>query len=244
MSSLFEVPAQLVMILSFVASGAADPSRLDGIVPEQATSTMIERPLGFSDQTWLEAVMIGSGGEVLAPYAARIFKTSSGRFYVPSDSDRQNIKSLKGNSVLVAAVALGFARRNAFVMQAALERAPTAGELYLAHAVGSETAVALIQATARVPNEALSARFPEVTAAYPELARDRGRQQTVGAAVRRTVNAVDQNPLAETVAAVLDTADDDDAATIVSRSNPGRFALAPKQDGATRGWDAAVIEAR
>lgn len=244
MSSLFEVPAQLAVILSFVATGGGDASQLDAIIPARVTAVSIERPLGFSDQMWLEALKFGSGGTKLEMHAQRIFKTSSGRYYVPSDQDRQKIASLKQDAAEVSIVAAGFARLNAAFMQSALERAPTAGELYLAHLFGSDTAIAMLETARRTPGAALSARFPEVAGTYPELARAGAPFQTVGGIVRRIVNAVDQNPVVETVSSVIDARSDEDRTLGPLRSDAGRFALVPKAEIATRGWEAAIIEAR
>lgn len=194
MSSLFEVPAQLVLILSLAASGAGEAPPVDVSKPTSGVVATGEGPMAFSEQAWLEALKSGAGGEVLATEAGRIFRTGSGRYYVPSENDRQRILALRRNQNSAAVVALAMATHNSGQLKAAIDRAPTAGELYMAHALGSETAISLIKAAEANAMEPLSGRFNDVLSPHPELRDTSGRPLAVAAAVSRLKEALDRRP--------------------------------------------------
>lgn len=200
MSSLFDVPAQLVMILSLAGSGTGEAPPMDAPQPTRTAIAAAEGPLAFSEQVWLEALKCGAGGDELAAEAARVFRTSGQRYYVPSEEDRQRILGLRRDQKSAVLVALGFARRNAGHLEMRLARAPTRGELYLTHAFGSETAVALVKAAEASPQEPVSRLFPDIVAAHPELSETRGRKTTVADAVVRLKRTVERQPSGAEVA--------------------------------------------
>ena len=73
---------------------------------------------------------------------------------------------------LGARVARAAAERNAARMRAALHRAPTAGDLYIAHVFGAGTAISLLKAAGEAPDTALQHRYsPTLAANAAEVAR-------------------------------------------------------------------------
>lgn len=237
MSSLFDVPAQLVLILTLAASGGGAPPAREFPRPAIVAAAGETGPYAFREQVWLEAIESGSGGEALATEQRRVFRTSNGRYYVPSEIERWRVLTLRQKPEAAARVAYGFARRNSERMGARLSRAPAPGELYLAHALGSETALALIEAAAATPDAPLYKRLPELAQRHPELGKGRGRPATVAEAARRLKQAAERRPSGEEVAAWFSRGE----ITLLAGDLKGRIEeTASIGEEAPRGWAAAV----
>lgn len=174
MSSLFEVPHHLLLILSLAVSG--EPGPLSSASGARAGAQYgHEGPLRFSEQVWLSALKSGAGGAELAGAAQRIFQTSSGRYYVPAEADRRSILSLRANGDIAALVAFDLARRNAKDLEARLGRAAAPIDLFLAHSMGTETALKLIVAAETTPDAETAVAVPEVGERVPEVLFHQGR---------------------------------------------------------------------
>lgn len=149
MSSLFDAPIQLVMLLLLAVSGAEfDRTTL---MPASGGAFLSEGPYRMSEQIWLRAVQAGAGGEELAHYRGSIFRTSGGRYYVPASEHRERLGRLRSVPEVAALVAFDLARLNAKALEVHLGRPASAGELYVAHVLGAETAVRLIAAAEKTP---------------------------------------------------------------------------------------------
>ena len=62
-------------------------------VGSRRESTAVAR---YSEQTWLDALMrCGDGSPVSKNWQGRIFRTSAGRLYVPSDTERRTVAVLR-----------------------------------------------------------------------------------------------------------------------------------------------------
>src|SRR3990172_10916617 len=62
LSSLFDVPASLVVILTLAAAGG-DATRLEHTIPHlDETQSLAEGPCRFTEQRWLQALDDGVGG--------------------------------------------------------------------------------------------------------------------------------------------------------------------------------------
>jgi len=201
LSSLFDVPAQLALVLSLAASTAGNepPTALvaENAAPAASlamTPETLEGPLRFGERAWLRALKEGPGEAGADGYAARIFITSGGRFYVPTAVERRRILDARHDAALAARVARAFAESNARRMRTALGRAPTAGDLYAAHVLGPEAAISLVKAAAEAPDDVVSKTFPEVASALPELSSARANSMTVGQFYRRLSGALREPP--------------------------------------------------
>ena len=197
MSSLFEVPAQLAMLLSLAASTATtDPTAAVAEVAAPAAdiatiSQPLEGPLRFSDHTWMRA--LHENGKEADAHGARVFVTSGGRYYVPPPSDRGRVLATRNDAEFAARIAWAAATRNAGRMHAALHRAPTAGDLYIAHVFGAEMAISLLDTAARDPDAAFDKRFLELAGTSALGAEIKG-PITVGQFYRRLSGALHEPP--------------------------------------------------
>jgi hypothetical protein len=112
----------------------------------------------FIDSTWLDMVRRHGAAHGLGQYAQAL--QSGGA----DASTRADILALRTDPELSACMAGELARENAATLTSQLGRAPSAGELYAAHVLGSGGAARLIQAAAQgAPNA--SSMFPREAAA-------------------------------------------------------------------------------
>jgi hypothetical protein len=195
LSSLLDVPVQLALLLSLAASTAGHdaPSAIAVENPAAVASLIsepLEGPLLFGERAWLRAVKAASGDAMVAEYASRIFKTSGGRFYIPTVDERRRILDARRDETLAERVARTYAETNAREMHAALRRAPTAGDLYIAHLYGPEAAIALLQAVSAAPDALALKRFPELAGELPPTAQ----ALTVGQLYRRLTATLREPP--------------------------------------------------
>lgn len=114
----------------------------------------------FIDSTWLDMVRRHGAEHGLGAQAAVLQQGAS-------REARQQILALRSDPELSARMAGELARENANALQARFGRAPSAGELYAAHVMGSGGAIRLI--------EAAQAGAPSAAALFPrEAAANRG----------------------------------------------------------------------
>ena len=112
----------------------------------------------FIDSTWLDMVRRHGADHGLGQYAQALQSGSV------DASTRADILALRTDPELSACMAGELTRENATALTAQLGRAPSAGELYAAHVLGSKGAARLIQAAQQgAPNA--SALFPREAAA-------------------------------------------------------------------------------
>jgi hypothetical protein len=177
LSSLLDVPAQLALVLTLAASGPGNgtptaPPPLETALLASTRTLLdpqpLEGPYRFSESSWLRALREDRpAGE--GQYSGRIFKTSGGRYYVPVAAERRQILEARANDALAGRAAEAFATNNAARMRAALHRAATAGDLYIAHVFGPETALAFIRLADARPNEFAAKQVPGLAQSAPEL---------------------------------------------------------------------------
>lgn len=198
MSSLFDVPAQLALVLSLAASAAGPDTPVSRHSPELMLSTHqntmvvepLEGPFRFSEGLWLRALKESAPADGASDYAGRVFKTSGGRFYVPAVAEREQILNARWDVPVASRVARAFAELNARRMGPVLGRAPTSGELYLAHVFGPETAVSLIRLAKAKPDDLAAEHFEELLETAPDALFDHGKPVTVAALYDRFTQAL------------------------------------------------------
>jgi hypothetical protein len=186
------------MLLSLAASTAGHEPTAAAVTAELAAapdvavvSEPLEGPLRFGERAWLRALHENPSEAGADGYSGHVFVTSGGRFYVPTASDRQRILDARNDFVLAARVARAAADRNAIRMQAALHRKPTAGDLYIAHVFGPETAISLLEAAGKSPDAELKKRFPELAGIGQDASAG---PMTVGQLYRRLSGALREPP--------------------------------------------------
>ena len=107
-------------------------------------------------------------------YANAITPTPSGRMEVSDPIMRQKILDLRKEPAANAAMAGAFTNKNAGILKSRIGRAPTEGELYIAHFLGPTGAVRLINeaATSNAPAARL---FPAAAGANRSIFYEKGR---------------------------------------------------------------------
>jgi hypothetical protein len=197
LSSLFDVPAQLAMLLSLAASSAApEPTAavLDAVVPADVMplAEPLEGPLRLGERSWLRA--LHENPAEAETIAGRVFVTSGGRYYVPTAADRNRILEARADPAIATRVARAAAEHNAARMHAVLHRRLTAGDLYIAHVFGSEAAISLLKAAGEAPETELQKRFPALAASIAGIEPGMPAPVSVGQFYRRLAGAVPQPP--------------------------------------------------
>ena len=162
-----------------------------GLNPQAGASTSSARGLfQFIEQTWLGTIK-QSGAELgYGRYAAAISVTSSGHYQVADPDMRREILALRNDPTANATMAGAFTRANADILSNKLGRAPSEGELYIAHFLGAGGAAQLISLAAKDPNGNASQYFPGAATANSSIFFDRstGAARTL-AQVRNVLTA-------------------------------------------------------
>jgi hypothetical protein len=194
-SSLFDIPAQLAMLLSLAAAtaGHEPPAPLKPAREHHAAiaAEPLVGPMRFGERAWLRA--LHESGVEAQGYASRVFVTSGGRYYVPA-TERQRILEARTDAALAARVARAAAERNAMRLRAATKRAPAAGDLYIAHIFGPEVAISLLRAVGEDADAPLKARLPALAAAVAEIDEVRGKTLSVSQFYRQLAGALREPP--------------------------------------------------
>jgi Transglycosylase SLT domain len=114
----------------------------------------------FIDQTWLATVKQSGASLGYGRYADAIKHTSSGRYVVPNGGMRRAIMNLRNDPSANAVMAGALTKANAARLAKSLGRAPTDGELYIAHFLGQTGAVKLITSAEHAPQADAARLFP------------------------------------------------------------------------------------
>jgi Transglycosylase SLT domain len=150
-----------------------------GLDPKAGAPTSSARGLfQFVEQTWLGTLKQSGAALGYGQYAAAITKTASGHYQVQDPAMRSAILKLRNDPIANAVMAGAFTQANAALLSAKLGRAPSEGELYIAHFLGAGGAARLISAAASNPNAAAASHFPDAAQANSSIFYDR----TTGAA--------------------------------------------------------------
>jgi len=144
-----------------------------GLDPQAGASTSSARGLfQFIEQTWL-ATMKQSGGALgYGRYADAITQTASGRYEVTDQVVRNEILKLRNDPTANAVMAGAFTSTNAAELTQQLGRAPSEGELYIAHFLGSGGAARLIGIAASNPTAKATELFAGAARANPSIFHD------------------------------------------------------------------------
>jgi hypothetical protein len=151
----------------------------------QASTSSATGLYQFIDQTWLATVKEAGPSHGLGRYAAAIVQADDGHFDVPDPAMRNAIMKLRADPSVSAVMAGAFTRNNSALLSSALGRAPTEGELYIAHFLGRDGASKLVSAAASRPQPAAADLFPQAAAAnksifYDRLGRARSASEVYG----------------------------------------------------------------
>ncbi len=114
----------------------------------------------FIDQTWLGTLKQAGPAFGYGAYSDAISRTSSGRYVVSDPQMRREIMQLRNDPTANATMAGVFTQQNAAQLSRRIGRAPTDGELYIAHFFGPGGAGKLIEAAGSSPQANAADMFP------------------------------------------------------------------------------------
>ncbi len=137
-----------------------------------ATTSSAQGLFQFIEQTWLTTMKQAGPALGYGRYANAIVRTPGGRMDVPDPAMRAEILNLRRDPAANAAMASAFTRSNAEILTKRLGRAPSEGELYIAHFLGAGGAVKLIGATGD-PRTCAADLFPAAAKANQSIFYDK-----------------------------------------------------------------------
>jgi hypothetical protein len=138
----------------------------------QASTSSAKGLYQFIEQTWLGTLKAGGAATGYGRYADAISQTADGHYEVADPGMRAAIMQLRSDPSASAMMAGAFTRANATQLQAAIGRAPTEGELYIAHFLGSDGAGKLIAAATAQPGANAAEMFPQAAGANRSIFYD------------------------------------------------------------------------
>jgi hypothetical protein len=148
----------------------------------QASTSSAKGLYQFIDQTWLATMKQDGPALGLGRYADAISRSADGRYDVSDPTTRTAIMRLRSDPAASAMMAGAFTRANAEQLRGAIGRAPSEGELYIAHFLGSDGAGKLIGAATSLPQANAADMFPQAAAANPSIFYDgAGRARSTSA---------------------------------------------------------------
>jgi len=135
----------------------------------QASTSSAKGLYQFIDQTWLATMKAKGGSLGYGRYADAIVQDASGQYSVPDAAAHSAIMKLRSDPTASALMAGAFASSNAAQLSSTLGRAPSEGELYIAHFLGPDGAGKLIAAAQSQPRANAAVMFPQAAAANPSI---------------------------------------------------------------------------
>ena len=161
-----------------------------GLNPDAGASTSSARGLfQFIEQTWLATIKQSGSALGYARYADAISQTAPGKYEVSDPALRREILKLRSDPTANAVMAGAFTKSNADILSQRLGRAPSEGELYIAHFLGVGGAARLISLAATNPNARASHFFSHAAQANSPIFYDRSGAPRSVAQVRDVLTA-------------------------------------------------------
>jgi hypothetical protein len=143
----------------------------------------------FIEQTWLATFKEAGPRHGLTTFADDITKGSDGRYVVADPQARQEILALRDDPVVASVMAGELTRANRAELAAELGRAPSDGELYIGHFLGSAGAARLIRAAAYDSARPAAELFPAAASANRSIFYDRAGEARGAGEVYRILAA-------------------------------------------------------
>ncbi len=240
--SLAELPVQVALALSLASSSTgADYDYLLKTAQREssfrsdakATTSSAEGLFQFIDETWIRTVKDEGPALGLAGYADKITKTDEGRYVIANAKDRDAILDLRRDPKISALMAGAFSRRNEERLAAGIGRAPTSGELYIAHLLGAGDASRLIRIRGVDMSIAAADLFPRAAAANRALFYRSGKALSAGELYDRLIALHAHRPK---IAIKDDGAVSGDVAFGSWKADVARRIVFTKEEAAKLGW--------
>jgi hypothetical protein len=157
--------------------------------PQAAARSSSARGLyQFIDQTWLGTLKEAGAKLGYGRYADAITRLPSGRYEVADPAAKAEILALRNDPGANAAMAGVLTNSNRLKLTGRLGRAPSEGELYMAHFLGAAGATRLIEGAAAQPGQRADALFPRAAAANKSIFYDRSGAPRSAAGVYAELN--------------------------------------------------------
>lgn len=133
----------------------------------------------FIESTWLETVKEAGGRHGLGQYADQIERTANGKYRVADPAMREKILNLRNDAHISSMMAGELTQKNAAYLSEKLGRAPSEGELYIAHFLGAGGAHKLISLAQSQPDLAADRVFARQAKANKPIFYDRSGARSV-----------------------------------------------------------------
>lgn len=146
----------------------------------QASSSSAAGLFQFVDQTWLSTLKQHGSKHGYARYADLISRGADGRYRVADGEARRAVMDLKLDPHAASLMAGEMTADHAAYLKGRVGRAPTSGELYVAHFLGPAGSARLIQAAESQPGASAASLFPDAARANKAIFYREGRAATVG----------------------------------------------------------------
>lgn len=146
----------------------------------QASTSSAAGLFQFVDQTWLSTLKQHGSKHGYARYADLITRGSDGRYRVADGEARRAVMDLKLDPHAASLMAGEMTADHAAYLKGRVGRAPTSGELYVAHFLGPAGSAKLIQAAESKPGTSAASLFPDAARANRAIFYREGRAATVG----------------------------------------------------------------
>ena len=127
----------------------------------------------FIEQTWLATFKEAGPRHGLTAFADDITRDPDGRYIVADPQARQEILALRDDPVVASVMAGELTRANRAELASELGRAPSDGELYIGHFLGSAGAARLVRAAAYDSSHPAAELFPAAASANRSIFYDR-----------------------------------------------------------------------
>jgi hypothetical protein len=177
----------------------------------------------FIDQTWLSTMKESGPALGYGKYANAITRTSSGKYVVNDPAMRAEIMALRKDPTANSLMGGAFTQSNAKVLTSKLGRAPTDGELYIAHFLGANGASKFIRTAEANPNAKAASYFPRAAQANKGIFYKDGAARTMAQTYAALVSKHNKTPIAApttAVAAATPTAPTQTSTVTPTRSIP------------------------
>jgi hypothetical protein len=150
----------------------------------------------FIESTWLTMVKEEGPKYGLAGYASAIERGADGDYTVRDPIARSHILKLRENPEVASVMAGALAKRNASDLAQTLGRAPSSGELYLAHFLGASGAKRMIGLQKSNPHASAAAAFPEAARANSTIFHEKsGKSRSAAEVFASLTSKHDVRPL-------------------------------------------------
>lgn len=146
----------------------------------QASTSSAAGLFQFVEQTWLSTLKQHGAKHGYAGYADLITKGGDGRFHVKGGDARRSVMDLRLDPHAASLMAGELTSDHASYLKGRVGRAPTGGELYVAHFLGPQGSARLIEAVQSRPGVSAASLFPDAARANRAIFYREGREATVG----------------------------------------------------------------